>query len=231
VYLVVHYSQLCLLNVLLTILGVANLLEKIDPQKMKLILALIVITIAFNSQAAVQDDTVQATLADSTKKLTVLNRLFNAKATDHLFTADKLEEQIVGDAGYVFDATLGRIALRYEDLPDCPFLTPIYKLSQPVSTNHILMVGMDLVNEWFVALANQNQSNWKYVGIIGYGVLHQNTCGATAKVRHFTNEATVDQNSQSIVQILTTNDTEAADLPKRGINRSKINSFYIWTNE
>jgi len=103
-------------------------------------------------------------------------------------------------------------------------------LSQPVSTNHLLMVSMDLVNEWFLATVNQNSSNWKFVGIIGYGVMQQNECGATAKVRHFTNEAinVKDPNSQSVVQMLVTNDTEIASLASRGITRSKISAFYIW---
>jgi len=196
---------------------------------MKLILASIVIAIAFNSNVC-GDDTVQSTPADRTKKLTTLTRMFNSKATDHLFTVDPLEQQIAIDAGYNTDVTLGRIALRYSDLADCPFLTPIYKLSQPVSTNHLLMVSMDLVNEWFLATVNQNSSNWKFVGIIGYGVMHQNECGATAKVRHFTNEAinVKDPNSQSVVQMLVTNDTEIASLASRGITRSKISAFYIW---
>jgi len=196
-------------------------------QKMKLILALVVILTVFNTN--VGDDTVQSTPADRTKKLTVLNRLFNAKATDYIFTVDRLEEQIAGDAGYALDATLGRVALRYQDMPDCPLLMPIYKLSQPISTNHILMVSEELVTEWYIKLitSNQGKSNWQYIGVIGFGVLNKNECGATAQVRHFSNEI-ADVNSQSMTHILTTNDTEAADLPTRGIKRSNLPSFYIW---
>jgi len=164
---------------------------------------------------------------DRFSKLSVVNRLYNANATDHLFSVDPLEQQIAQDAGYVQDAVLGRIPLRYSDLPDCNLLLPIYKLSQPVSTNHLLMLSMNLVDEWFVNLASNKQSNWKYAGVIGYGVQNKNECGATRQVRHFSNE-NPDENSQLSLQILTTDDNEANGFPSKGIKRSKVPAFYIW---
>jgi len=198
---------------------------------MKLIVALMVLVIAIinsNVDTAQWNPNSGGDSTQSTKQLTTLNRLFSPKAIDHMFTVDRLEEQIASDAGYVQDAVLGKIALRYKDLPGCPFLTPIYKLSQPISTNHLLMVTMDSVNAF---IANPNSSHWQFEGIIGYGVLHQGECGATAKVRHYEFVNEERQDSSTNVHMMVTNDTEATELSTRLImkmTRSPLSAFYIW---
>jgi len=191
---------------------------------MKLIIGSLVILAVFHSSvckdAAPSKDSGKD---DRLGKLAVLNRLFNSNATDHLFTADDLEVSISQDAGYVQDAVLGKIPLRFQDLPDCNFLLPIHKLSQPVSTNHILIVGNSAVDDYI-----QKNANWKYVGVIGYGTQNKNECGATRQVRHFTNDVG-DPNSQSSIHILISDDSEANDAPKKlNVKRSKVPAFYIW---
>jgi hypothetical protein len=113
------------------------------------------------------------------KKTALLNRLYNTKLSDFEFTTNPKVEEILTKpgSGFRFDGTLGRVVINPSDLPESKDLVPITKLFRSSSTDHVLLVDQATTDAWVKA-------GWTNAGVIGYGVLEKDKCGATREVRH-----------------------------------------------
>jgi hypothetical protein len=151
-------------------------------------------------------------------KTALLTRLYNEKETDYHYSVTQQEQTTLGQAGYQFDGNMGRIVTKQTDMPECPDLVPITRLSHAQCTCHGLVVNAANVKQWIDVWA------WKDAGVIGYGVLTKGKCGANVAVRHLSKVAEC-----SHVQI--TNDVEYNQY-KRADSTQYVDhvapTFYIW---
>jgi len=109
----------------------------------------------------------------------LLTRTYNDAQTDFYYSIDRQTPVTLGQNIYQFDGIMGRVIAKLSDFPDCTDLVPITRLYHPVSTCHALIVTSADVRDMVV------NNGWKDDGgVIGYGVLQKDKCGATVPVRN-----------------------------------------------
>jgi hypothetical protein len=113
-----------------------------------------------------------------TRQTSLLTRLYNDKETDYHYSVAQKEQATLVQAGFQFDANMGRVVTKRSDMPDCPDLVSITRMNcdAPASTSHVLVVNAANVDQW---------KTWgcKDDRVIGYGVSEKGQCGATLPVR------------------------------------------------
>jgi hypothetical protein len=154
------------------------------------------------------------------KKTALLTRLYNSQLTDFDYTTSPKVEEILTkpSGGYRFDGSLGRVVIKPSDLPECKDLVPIIKLFMSSYTDHVLLVDQADVDNWV-------KSGWTNAGVIGYGVLEKDICGATVEVRHaFLHNADPNLKLFFVTSVL----SQYENVKTYGFADMGTKNFYIW---
>jgi hypothetical protein len=153
------------------------------------------------------------------KKTALVTRLFNSILTDvEYVTSSKMEDLLTKPSvGYRFDGSLGRVVLKPSDLPECKDLVAIIKMFHSTNKDHALLVDQAMADSWVKA-------GWTNVGVIGYGVLEKDKCGATVEIRHTFLQTATPSRNLFYGSIL----SQYKSMTRHGTPDGGTKNFYIW---
>jgi len=160
--------------------------------------------------------------ANPSESITVpLNRLFNdnGKLADFQYSIDQQEQDTLQKSGYKSDGSLGRVVANPKDLAECAELVPIVRMRHDQNNCHGLLVTAAEVRLWETTFSYRN------TGIVGYGVLDKDKCGATVRVRHIHNGG---GNTKLGLHLQISSDSEYNKRKQMGYVDNGSSDFYIW---